>query len=610
MRGACAADPVAAFPAGLANDAPFVLREDRLNGRPALLFRDPVSIVRCDRPADVAAAFADIEAGLTRGLHAAGFLAYELGHALEPRLRPLLHMQRRDPLLWFGLFPPPLRLDAGAVDLWLAGRPPPPPLTDLRLGHDRALHAGRVRAILRLIAAGDIYQANLTFPIDFRYGGDPLALYAALRAAQPVAHAALVATGEGHLLSVSPELFVRTIGDTAETRPMKGTAPRGTSPESDALLRAGLAADPKQRAENLMIVDLLRNDLARIAEPGSVSVPAVFTVETYPRFHAMTSTVIARLRPGVSLADRVAALFPCGSVVGAPKIRAAEILTRIEDGPRGVYTGSIGSISPDGDMDFNVAIRTVSLSESGEGRYGTGGGIVADSDPHAEYAEALLKAEILTRLAEPYGLIETFRWSAGRWSAGGGFVRLEGHMARLGRSAAELGFAMDCDRLRHGLDAAALGWAADMRVRVTLDRDGHTGISAERLVPGPAHPRLHVAAGRIDAADPFLRHKTSRRAVHEQAFAQAGAAGCDEAILVNRDGMLADGSRNSLFVEIGDEMLTPRIVDGALPGVLRAGLLAEGRVSEAAIPVEMLSRADRLWIGNSLHGLRAASLLS
>lgn len=601
MRDACAAEPVTALPAGLASGAPFVLRENRLNGAPALLFRDPVAIIRCERPADVAAAFADIEAGLARGLHAAGFLAYELGHVLEPRLRPLLPEERRDPLLWFGLFPPPLRIDARAVDLWFAGHAPPPPVTELRFGHDRALHAGRVGAILRLIAGGDIYQANLTFPIDFRYDGDPLAMYAALRAAQPVAHAALISTGDGHLLSVSPELFVSTVGDRAETRPMKGTAPRGSSPECDAQLRSGLAVDPKQRAENLMIVDLLRNDLARIAEPGSVSAPALFTVETYPRFHAMTSTITARLRPGVSFAERVAALFPCGSVVGAPKIRAAEILTRIEEGPRGVYTGSIGSISPAGDMDFNVAIRTVSLSASGDGRYGTGGGIVADSDPDAEYAEALLKAEILTRLAEPYCLIETFRWNAG-----GGFVRLEGHLTRLARSAAELGFAMDSSRLRNRLDVAALGWVEDMRVRLTLDRDGQAGVSAERLVPGAARPRLHVAAGRIDAADPFLRHKTSRRAVYEEAFAEARAAERDEAILVNRDGMLADGARNSLFVEIGGEMLTPRVADGALPGVLRAVLLAVGRAREAAIPADILPRADRLWIGNSLHGLRQA----
>ncbi|HWK35704.1 aminodeoxychorismate synthase component I [Sphingomonas sp.] len=586
--------------------APYVLVEDRLDGAGhARLFRDPVAIVRCDDPRNVDAALARIEAALAEGRHAAGFLAYELGAALEPRLTPLLRLERDTPLLWFGLFREVLAVEGAVADAWLADRGPPPPLSGLAPGHDRPTHVAKVREVLARIAAGDIYQANLTFPIRFGYRGDPLALYAALRAEQPVAHGGLVWTGEASVISVSPELFVRIADDRIATRPMKGTAPRGDDPADDARRLTELVADPKQRAENLMIVDLLRNDLARIGEPGSVAVPALFTPETYPSLHTLTSTVTARLRPGTSLRERIAALFPCGSVVGAPKIRAAEILAEIEDAPRGVYTGSIGTIAPGGDLHFNVAIRTAVVTASGEGRYGVGGGIVADSDPDAEYDEALLKARILTGLAEPYALIETFRWSAAR-----GFVRLEAHLARLAASSARLGFALDRARVERHLTDAARQWGAeDMRVRLTLARDGTPDVTAAPVAPPPARARLAFAGRPVDAADPFLRHKTTHRAAHEAAFAEAQRSGCDEAILLNRHGRVADGSRNTLFVEIDGRMITPPVTDGALPGILRAELIEADAATVAGIPRDTLMEARRLWIGNSLHGLREAEIL-
>jgi para-aminobenzoate synthetase/4-amino-4-deoxychorismate lyase len=358
-----------------------------------------------------------------------------------------------------------------------------------------------------------------------------------------------------------------------------------------------------------MIVDLLRNDLARISAPGSVRVPALFTVETYPSFHTLTSTVTARLRRGLSLRERVAALFPCGSVVGAPKIRAGEVIRALEREPRGFYTGALGAIAPSGDMSFNVAIRTAVLRADGEARYGVGGGVVADSDPDAEYDEALLKARVLSELADDYGLIETFRWSPER-----GFVRLPLHLDRLAASAAQLGFAFDragLERELEGLQSSWSGLDGDLRVRVVLARTGAVSITSQALAAQPSRRlRVGVAEHRLDAGDPFLRHKTTRRDAHERAFAEAAGQGLDEALLLNQRGAVAEASRNTVFARIGERLVTPRLECGVLPGVLRRELIAGGQAVEADLTLKDLERAKAWFLGNSLHGLREAELCS
>ena len=589
---------------------PFVLLEDRLNrGAAAQLYRDPVSVVRCDDVDAVDEGLEAIEAGLARGLHAAGFLAYELGYALEPSLTGLMPQARDIPLLWFGLFPEPRPLSAAALDAAFAELGPPAPITDLAAGHDRATHGAKAREILRLIRAGDIYQANLTFPMSFRYAGAPLGLYGALRTRQPVAHGGVVALGERTILSVSPELFVEISGGRATARPMKGTAAREDEARADAGAARRLAADPKERAENLMIVDLIRNDLSRISDVGTVRTPALFSVETYPTFHALTSTITARPRRGLRLRQTLAALFPCGSIVGAPKIRAGQVIRTLEDGPRGVYTGAIGVIRPGGDMALNVAIRTAVIAADGAGTYGVGGGIVADSDPNAEYDEALLKARVLSDLTADYGLIETLRWSAG-----GEFVRLPAHLDRMAASASRLGFAFDRAAAERDLATLARRWLdapGDRRVRALLASDGALTVTAEPLAAPPALPlQVGLATDRLDPGDPFLRHKTTRREVHERAFASAAARGLDEALLLNRDGAVADASRNSVFAEIDGQLVTPPVSDGALPGVLRAALIVEALAVEDPLSLDDLRGAQRWFLGNSLHGLRPAQFTS
>lgn len=359
------------------------------DGGPAV-FRRPRARIIAETPEAVPGALAAAERAQADGHWLAGYASYELGLALEPRLVPLMPAVRAVPLLCLGVFDAP---EAGALPA--AGTAalslPVPVWTE-------AGHGAAVRRVLDWIAAGDCYQVNLTFPMRFRWEGEPAALYARLAVVQPVDHGAFVDLGGPVVLSRSPELFFETDGRGGiSVRPMKGTAPREADLVRDQAVRAGLAASTKDRAENLMIVDLMRNDLSRVSAVGSVAVPELFAIESYATVHQMVSRVDAHLLPGVGLAALFGALFPCGSVTGAPKIRAMEIIRTLEAAPRGVYCGSVGWVAPDGRMRFNVAIRTLTLFAGGEGVVNVGGGIVADSTPAAEYEEALWKARF-TRL--------------------------------------------------------------------------------------------------------------------------------------------------------------------------------------------------------------------
>lgn len=363
--------------------------------RGARLFTAPQRVLRADRYAEVEPLLDALDAALADGRHIAGFLSYEAGYALEATRFPN-PPDPTVPLGWFGVYDAPT--DLTADDLEASLPQPAPEVGPARLGiSERDYHRAidRIRAHIR---AGDVYQINLTAPIRFSVS-DALALYAALRRRQHVAYGAWICLEEMAVASVSPELFFRIDGDTITARPMKGTAQRGATDAADDVLAEALVASEKNRAENLMIVDLLRNDLSRVSTPGSVRVPALFQAERYQTLTQMTSTVSAERAPGVGLADVIRALFPCGSVTGAPKIRAQEIIRELEAGPRGVYCGAIGSASPDGDAAFSVPIRTA-VVQNGQGRYDVGSGVVWDSDAASEYAECLLKAQVLTERAE------------------------------------------------------------------------------------------------------------------------------------------------------------------------------------------------------------------
>lgn len=368
-----------------------ILIENGPGGGPAL-FDAPGRIIRAETAEEVAPALAALDAARAAGLWAAGFLSYETGYALEPRLAGLMPSRRSLPLLAFGLYGSPLA--AGAVLARAGAEAAGARLSPATPDWSAAEHAAAMARVLDYIGAGDIYQTNLTMQMRAAFAGTPLGLYGALRARQPVGHGALVALPDCPVLvSRSPELFFSTNADgVIETRPMKGTAPRASNPAHDAALRLELQQSVKNRAENLMIVDLLRNDISRVCAVGSVRVPELYTVESYVTVHQMVSRVTGRLRPGTQPSALLRALFPCGSVTGAPKIRAMEIIRELEPTPRGAYCGSIGWLGPDGSSAFNVAIRTLTLADDGTASFGVGGGIVADSTPEGEYEEALGKA--------------------------------------------------------------------------------------------------------------------------------------------------------------------------------------------------------------------------
>ncbi len=376
---------------------PFVLLDDARSGAgaDARLYRDLAGVVVATGPEDIQPALAQLKAARAQGLHAAGYIGYEAGLALEPKLAGMAPAMAEEPLLWFGLFRSADRLAAEDVPALL------PDSGDAAVGVvqpgiGRDAYEDAIGSTLALIRAGDIYQANITFPARVAVAGDPLAAYAAIRPRAGMGHGAIVRHDGRHILSFSPESFFALDGDVLSARPMKGTARRHADRDADDRAAAALAADPKQRAENLMIVDLLRNDLSRVCQAGSVRVPRLFAIERYPTVHQMVSDVIGRLSPGLDAVDVLAALFPCGSVTGAPKIRAMEVIAATEGAPRGIYTGSIGSIDADGSARFNVAIRTLVLDAgSGVAELGLGSGIVADSSAADEWTECLDKARFL-----------------------------------------------------------------------------------------------------------------------------------------------------------------------------------------------------------------------
>jgi para-aminobenzoate synthetase/4-amino-4-deoxychorismate lyase len=572
---------------------PFVLLDDARADGEARLYVDPVEIVVAHPLDEIAPALDRLRAAASEGLDAAGWLAYEAGAALEPAAPA---RETEGPLLWFGLFRGYQRIAADAVPALLpdpagawAGRPRP--LLD-RAAYDTAL-----ARVLAYIEAGDIYQANLTFRAEVPVAGHPAALYALLRARSAAGHGALVATGDHWLLSLSPELFFTLADGILTARPMKGTAPRDADPAIDAALAHELATDPKQRAENLMIVDLMRNDLGRVAQPGSVAVPQLFHVETYPTVHQMTSTVTARLNDGLGAVDALAALFPCGSVTGAPKIRAMQVIAEVEPNARGVYTGSIGRIDADGGAEFNVAIRTLAIDAAGRASLGLGSGVVADSYADSEWAECRAKGAFVT-MAEPgFDLIETMRFDPED-----GILLLERHLERIRDSAETFGFPFDRHVVRNELQAATFRLRDAAKVRLLL---GPSGAVAIGISPPPAPPagpvKVRIVPHSVPRDDFRLAHKTTRRALYDE---PRRAAGTWEVVFTDAEGYLTEGSFTAIFVEREGVLVTPPRSRGLLPGVLRAELLASGRAVEGDLRPEDLTGGFLL--GNALRGLVAA----
>nr|WP_170935470.1 aminodeoxychorismate synthase component I [Sphingopyxis indica] len=587
---------------------PFVLLDDaRCEGAAAArLFRGPVDTLTAKSPADVPALLEALDAARARGLYVAGYLSYEAGKGLSSAWRGADRGASRadGPLGWFGLFEQVERIDAEAVADWLPD-PAGAWIGEVEPRVARADYEAAVAAVLDLIAAGDIYQANLTFRAGVPFAGNPLAVYARLRRTARAGYGGFVWTGTQAIASLSPELFFALRGGRVVARPMKGTAARLADRDADAAAAAALARDPKQRAENLMIVDLIRNDLSRVAVAGSVAVPDLFRVESFPTIHQLVSDVVATLPDGAGATDVLRAAFPCGSITGAPKVRAMEIIDALETDARGLYTGSIGFIAPDGEAAFNVAIRTLIFPPSGLhdapacATLGLGSGIVADSRASEEWRECLAKGEFVGAAGESFDLIETMQFDPVE-----GIQRLEGHLARMKASAAALGFAFDRHGARNSLQSATFRLRHAARVRMRLAPSGALAVEVSPL-PRLAELPVPVAVCPAPmAADDFrLTHKTSLRAVYDAAREERGTP---EVVFVDEPGFVTEGSWSNIFVEREGLLLTPPLALGLLPGVLRAELIEKGRAVESHLRVADL--ADGFFIGNSLRGLVPARL--
>ena len=616
-----------------------VLLEDMLAGAQARSrrFLGPAGTARCTRPAELAGFFDRIESWRRSGLQVVLLLDYEFGELLNPTGSGDCAAPARAnaPSAQALAFESAQHGTTAEVGDWIArelderrAEAAPAGVAGLEPAIDRDEYGRRFRQVQQFIRDGHTYQINLTFPLHFRWYGDPLALYRQLRARQKVSYAAFIEAADRTVVSLSPELFIRRHGDTLQTRPMKGTRPRGGNAAEDLRLAEEMRADPKSRAENLMIVDLLRNDLGRISEIGSVRVRSLFDVETFDTVLQMTSTVQGRIASHVGLEQILRALFPCGSVTGAPKHRSRQIIAQLERRPRGIYTGSIGYLDADATLSLNVAIRTLELSPDRRGVLGIGGGVVADSTAQDEWNECFIKARFLTRTDPGFELIETMRAdvpsSALRASegepagapsgakAGPHWIPLwTDHVRRLQASAAWFGFRCDPDELEVALTRSLAGLAAGAhRVRLLLNKGGEIHLAAEPLPAAsgqmPAGPPAVRIADAIVQSDAWHQaHKTTYRPQYEHGSQQASNEGLWDLLFCNERGELVEGARSSVFVRFDGRLTTPPLESGALPGVMRARVLADptlGAVERTILPRE-LSLAQALYVCNAVRGL-------
>ena len=580
---------------------PFVLLENsQQRARGALLFANPSREITATNISEVKSAFEEIEEALGSGHHVAGFMTYELGLALEQKLHSRLSAPAQ--LMWFGVFDEKTELITEEVDSWLDDNlTKTDPYHKLTPTLSFEEYEDRFNKVKSHIAAGDIYQLNLTFKSGISGIDNPYTLYERMRRSQPVAYSSLMMHNDGAILSASPELFIEINDGWIETRPMKGTLKRALMAGQDEDMRSWLRSDEKSKAENLMIVDLMRNDLARITEAGSVNVKNLFEVETYRSLHQMISTIRGKLQPSLTFYDIMSAIFPPGSITGAPKIKAMELIDELEGQPRSVYTGAIGYIAPNRDAVFSVAIRTIELDKSGDGKIGIGSGLVYDSDARSEYDECLLKMKFLDLKVPDFSLIETIGVTPER-----GLILIERHLQRLANSAEYFNFECPVDEIRSLLQQMANGSDQHLRIRLILNEGGTFSATPTVIKPISTQEHWIITHARepIDSQNPFLYHKTTNREFYDEPRLLAQRKwNVDEIIFLNNEGEVTEGSITNIFIRDGDILKTPPIESGLLAGTLRAELLDTGAAEEQKLTLRDLAEADEIYVGNSVRGL-------
>ena len=560
-----------------------------------LHFKNPDRIIRAEKLDDVLPALHEIDQVVkSQGRYAAGFISYEAASAFDPALQP--RGVSDFPYLWFGIYresqPVALHKPAGRQELrdWK-------PMT-----HCKTYHTA-IDKIKEYIAEGRTYQVNYTMRLQSDFTGDTWKFFLQLAQDQN-SNAAFIDTGRFAICSASPELFFQLDGNVITCRPMKGTAPRGRTTVEDREQAEWLKNSSKNRAENVMIVDMIRNDLGRIAEMGSVTVPQLFQTECYPTLWQMTSTV--RAKTNASLPQIFTSLFPCASITGAPKLSTMEIIAELENTPRKIYTGTIGYISPQRKAKFNVAIRTALIDrERNTAEYGVGGGIVWDSNSADEYAEALLKAQVLTQYQEPFSLFETILWTPE-----GKFFLHDKHVRRMLDSAGYFDIPMTRNILEVFLEQISSGFRTPQRVRVLLDQNGDLDAESRPFNPleNQQGLKVHLAKEPVHSSNVFLFHKTTQRVVHDAA--RQGYEALDDVLLYNEKGELTEFTIGNLVVEFEGQLLTPPVSCGLLAGTFRAQLLETGQIVEKIVRVEQLGECARVFRVNSIRGWQHVEIRS
>ncbi|MDD4101668.1 MAG: chorismate-binding protein [Kiritimatiellae bacterium] len=576
-----------------------VLLQDSVNGG-WMRFANPLQVIQTLRVEEVADKLREVETAVEdRGLYAAGLVAYEAAPGFDPA-----HKVRTDdgrfPLLWFGLYQ-----DTEQVGDPLEGVDATKNIAQWDSTVTFSAYEQAFRRVKSGIREGDVYQVNLTYRLRRSMGGDdPLAVLAGLFAAQRPSFGAIIATRDWMIGSASPELFFSLDNDRLESRPMKGTAPRGLTLAQDRVAATELRTSEKELAENLMIVDMVRNDMGRVALPGSVEVTELFAVEKYPAMWQLTSTVTAATK--ASVAEVFGGLFPAASITGAPKSSAMKVIAAVENTPRGIYTGAVGFIAPGRRARFSVAIRTLLFdTQKLSAEYGVGGGIVWDSVCAREQAECRVKSCVTGIYPAGFALLETMLWTPAE-----GYALLERHLLRLCASAEYFDYAVSIGGIREKLNEFSAGLESlPHKVRLLVDRRGEVKMQAEVIAAGNGtNPcRVRLAAAPVKRSDCFLYHKTTHRKVYDDAL--AARPGADDVILYNAEGEVTESTRANLAVEVDGELRTPAACCGLLPGTFRAHLLEIGVLRESLVTVAQLKHSRRILLLNSVRGILPAKLM-
>jgi para-aminobenzoate synthetase / 4-amino-4-deoxychorismate lyase len=576
------------------------------------VFIDPIESFTITLPEEVPSLLESIQRYLQGGYYAAGYFGYECGYCFE-QIAPF--SSSKGSLAHIGIYQKPLIFNhiSGKWenhDAQILKQAPSERSTDtqcaatnLRFGICESEYFEKINRIKTYIHEGDTYQINFTGKYAFDVEGPPIDLFNELKKKQRVPYAAYMKFGSRSVISLSPELFFRIRNGVIQTKPMKGTVKRGRTLEEDERLAHWLTNDPKNRSENVMIVDLLRNDLGKISETGSVTVPSLFTIEKYQTLFQMTSTVEGRISDSVTLFDVFKSIFPCGSVTGAPKIRSMQIIHELEKERRGVYTGAIGFCSPNKEAVFNVAIRTLVI-DGRKGEMGTGGGIVYDSNPEDEYNECKLKADFLTSHFQDFELLETLLWKDG-------YPFLKQHLHRLTQSAKYFDFPCNIDSIEKQLHehSGIFEEGSRHKIRLRVNASGAVIIESSAIADDETGGLIALADIRTDSHNRFLYHKTTNRELYDRLFHEAEIKGFTDVIFMNENNEITEGSRNNIFIEKDGTLFTPPIECGLLNGVYRQHVIAtRPPVVERTLHLSDLLGADKIYLCNAVRGMREVKL--